>query len=592
VITPALVAVLVVARAIVLMSRPVPWTPAFLLACIGQDALVAVAFLAAEAGTGRWRWGRWIISPMFWIITGYVALNVVVARVLPTPLTWQMLAAAGGPLADSIRHYATPSAVGAMVLVAGTAIVARLLGGQRPMASTVPAGVLGVTLLLAGAGGILAAQRVETWGLHKNALVTLVRSALPAIDAHATTEDWRRSSMPTPGGGASPLHGLAAGRNLVVIGLESTGAEFLHVYGGSDDVMPRLEELARHAIVFERAYAVSPDSIRSLFSVMCSRYPAFDTAASAYAEAPCGSVMEILRARGYRTALFHSGRFGYLGMNSVIRDRGFEVLEDAGDIGGNQESSFGVDDPATVARILSWIDSLDPENRFAVSYLPVAGHHPYTFSGPGAFGTATERDRYRSALYDGDVSIGVLLDGLRSRGLLQKTMVVVYGDHGEAFGRHPGNVGHTFFLYEENVRVPFFVAVPGALARQDLHDVTVSLVDVSPTIFDLLALPADARHQGQSALDGTMGPALFFTDYGARLVGLRDGPWKFIHDLGLSRSHLYDLDGDPGEEHDRAAEEPGRVAAYRHTLEAWSSAQKALLGEPRAASPSGSGMIR
>lgn len=573
--TPALVLVLIVARAVVLWDRPVEWTPTLIAACVGQDALAAVAFLAAETGLNRWRSGRRVIMAMFWIVVMYVAVNTAVARVLPAPLTWPMLRAAGAPIADSIRLHLTASSLGAIALVTGTAVVAVRLGRQAP-ASWAP--MLALSLLLVGVSGSVAAARVETWGLHRNALVTLVVSALPAVDARAVAGDWRRPPFDaSPSVDLSSLHGSAEGRNVVVIGLESTAAQYLRLYGAADNVMPRLEELAAHAVVFERTYAVSPDSIRSLWSVMCARSPAFDTDVEAYRAVPCGSVTDVLRARGYHTALFHSGRFGYLGMNAVIRNRGFDTLEDAGHIGGNHESSFGVAEPATVARLLSWIDALHPTDRFLVSYMPVAGHHPYEVSGTGAFGFATDHDRYRSALHAGDAAIGVLVDGLTSRGLLEQTMFVVYGDHGQAFGQHPGNVGHSFYLYEENVRVPFFVAVPGALARAVRSDITASLVDVVPTAFDLLGLPIDARHQGESALGGQPRMALFFTDYGARLVGLRDGRWKFIHDLGTGRSQLFDLGQDPVEQRDRSRDEPARVAAYTQTLKAWSSAQKALL---------------
>jgi arylsulfatase A-like enzyme len=283
-----------------------------------------------------------------------------------------------------------------------------------------------------------------------------------------------------------------------------------------------------------------------------------------------------LRARGYHTALFHSGRFGYLGMAGIIRDRGFNLLADAGPIGGNHESSFGVDEGSAVTHMLSWVDTLPSGAQFALTYMPVAGHHPYVFSGPGAFGASTDIERYRSALHEGDAAIGVLIDGLKSRGLFEKTMFVVYGDHGQAFGQHPGNVGHTFFLYEENLRIPFIVAVPGAIGRGLRSDMTASLVDVTPTALDLLGLGADPGHQGQSAFSGPQRTALFFTDYGASLVGLRDGRWKFIHDLGSGRSRLFDLDVDPRESRDLSAEEPARVSAYAEALRAWSAAQKSL----------------
>ena len=73
----------------------------------------------------------------------------------------------------------------------------------------------------------------------------------------------------------------------------------------------------------------------------------------------------------------------YLGMEGIVKGRGFETLEDAGAIGGRVNSSFGVDEPAAVERILGWIDSLPKGQPFFITYLPVAGHHPYATPEPG-----------------------------------------------------------------------------------------------------------------------------------------------------------------------------------------------------------------
>lgn len=571
--TPALIAALFVARAAVLLARPLDWSGELLLASFGQDALVAFVFLCAEAGVSRWRVGRRMITILLWIVVAYVAVNVAVARVLPTPLTWPMVRAAGAPIADSIRLYATWSAALSIALVVLAAFIVLRLSVHTSRRWRAPAAA---GLLFIGAGGLWAGARLDTWGLHRNAIVTLVASAFPAVPANPADGDWRSSAEHSSAVDLSALSGIAAGRNVIVIGLESVGAHYLKMFGASENVMRRLDALASHAVVFDRAYAVSPDSIRSLYSVLCSRYPAFDTPVDAYATGPCETLPAKLRAKGYHTALFHSGRFGYLGMTGIVRDRGFDTLEDAGHIGGNHESSFGVDETSTVARVLSWIDALPAAGRFALTYMPVAGHHPYVFSGTGAFGAATDFTRYQSALHEGDVAIGTLIDGLKARGLFEKTMFVVYGDHGQAFGQHPGNVGHTFYLYEENVRVPFLIAIPGPFEHQRRSDIAASLVDVSPTALDLLGLGGAQGQQGQSALVGNQRMALFFTDYGASLVGLRDGPWKFIHDLGSHQSRLFHLGEDPRELADRSAEQPARVNAYVDRLRKWSGAQKAL----------------
>jgi len=114
----------------------------------------------------------------------------------------------------------------------------------------------------------------------------------------------------------------------VLVSLESTAAKYLGLYGAAPDVMPRLSELARTGIVFDNAYAVYPESIKGLFSVLCSTYPSFDSPAEMYAAVPCPSIATALGGRGYATGLFHAGRFVYLGMEAIVRNRGYQRLED------------------------------------------------------------------------------------------------------------------------------------------------------------------------------------------------------------------------------------------------------------------------
>jgi arylsulfatase A-like enzyme len=362
-----------------------------------------------------------------------------------------------------------------------------------------------------------------------------------------------------------------------MVSLESTAAEYLSLYGGANEVMPNLSYLAQRALLFENAYAVYPESIKGLFSVLCSIYPAFDSQPEEYSNLGCRSVASELANAGYRTAMFHSGRFGYLGMESIIRNRGYQTLEDAGDIGGNHNSSFGVDEPSTVARMLSWIDTLPRGQRFFLTYLPIAGHHPYATPGPGPFHGSAEIDQYRNALHYGDVSLGALMEGLRKRGLEENTIWVIYGDHGEAFHQHQGNYGHTFFLYEENVHVPFLIAAPGLMHGQQRARKVVSLVDTAPTILDLMGFPIVNNYQGHSMLDRAPRMALFFADYSLGLLGLRDGGWKFVYEIGSGKTQLFDLDNDPGEMSNLSTGEAARTSWYAQVVSGWSHAQKSYI---------------
>src|SRR5262249_26529279 len=273
----------------------------------------------------------------------------------------------------------------------------------------------------------------------------------------------------------------------------------------------------------------------------------------------------------------HSGRFMYLGMEAVVQNRGYEVLEDAGAIGGHYESSFGVEEAATVRRALAWIDSLPQKEPFFLTYLPIAGHHPYDTPEPGPFPELTESDRYLNALHYADASLGTLLASLRERGLTEHTLFVIFGDHGQAFNQHEGNYGHSIFLYEENIRVPYLIAAPGLFDRQTRVAQTISLIDTAPTVLDLLGLPAPPDYQGRNALAGQSGMAVFYTDYSLRLMGLRDGCWKYIYELDSGRSKLFDLCRDASESNDLSLQYPERIAAYREHLAQWSASQKALL---------------
>jgi arylsulfatase A-like enzyme len=567
----ALLLVFLLAKLAVLWGHAVPHSGWALVAYPWQDVAAAAAFAAADAALRRARAPARIAQGLYWLLALYAAINIPVGRVVATPLTFPMLRAARGPLADSMLLYVTPLNCLLVTLVLAAAAILPRLPWRMPRWA--PACALPIVLL-----GPSASARVDTRGLDRNVAAALIESGLPRVRARPAPADWRASRFPAGRSqDLSRFSGIARGRNVVMVSLESTAAQYLALYGAEYETMPNLSALARRALVFDNAYAVYPESIKGLFSVLCSTFPAFDSQPEAYEKVPCRSVAAVLEGAGYRTAMFHSGRFGYLGMESIIRNRGFEKLEDAGDIGGNHNSSFGVDEPATVERMLAWIDALPPGQRFFLTYLPIAGHHPYATPQPGPFPVRAEIDQYRNALHYGDESLGALAAGLRARGLEQDTLWMIFGDHGEAFGQHEGNYGHTFLVYDENVRVPLVIAAPGLVPEPTRVRKVVSLVDAAPTILDLVGLPAPAAYQGRSMLDGTPRMALFFADYSLGVLGLRDGPWKFIYEIESRRSRMFDLERDPRETVDLAASDLARAAWYAGVVRGWSGDQKSYL---------------
>lgn len=578
----ALFGVLAMAKIVALAGYTIPisvWTP---VAYLWQDAAVVLMFAALDGALGQaakrtgcrgWSRAIWVI---YAAIVAYAAINVAVVRVLASPITWPMMRAARGALSDSILHHATPgNLLAAAVIIAAGIALPRALGRDGRLSHPAGVSLICATLLLVLIGPT-ASARVETTGLDRNPIFILVAAARPRLDAYRAdaAEDWRASPLddraPAAGEDVSSLRGAAKGRNVVLVVLESAGARYLKPYGAAHDPMPNLTRLAARGILFERAYTAFPESIKTLYSILCARAPALDTPAESYAGVHTPSIAAELRTAGYRTGLFHSGRFGYLGMEEVIADRGFETLEDAGAIGGERESSFGVDEPSTVNRMLAWIDEVKSERPFFVTYLPIAGHHPYDTPAPGPFPDREDADRYLNALHYADEALGRLMAGLRERGLEEKTLFVVFGDHGQAFGQHEGNYGHSLFLYEENVHVPYVIAAPGMWSEQQRLKKAVSVLDTAPTILDLLGIHTPEGFEGRSMLEAGARMALFATDYSLALLGLRDGCWKFIDEIDSGRGKLYDLCADPEERRDLSAAEPVRVSKYRERLRRWS----------------------
>jgi arylsulfatase A-like enzyme len=568
----SLFVVLVAAKVAVLAGRPLPssrWAP---VAFIWQDVAVALGFLLFA----RLARQEWAVRLIYGALVVLAAINVPVVRALSSPLTSSMLRAARGTLGESILHYATPANVALIfVVLALGALLPRVLRTAFGAPRVWLAGAVALVVL-----GSTGGRRVDTAGLERNVVTALARTSLPRMRPSASDADWRRpAALPAVVGQPHPdlssLRQAAAGMNLLLVVLESTGAQYLKTYGAAEDPTPNLSLLAERSLVFDNAYAVYPESIKGLIVYLASRYPGFDVAAEAHAAIASPSLASVLATRGYETALFHSGRFFYLGMEEILARSGFARLDDAGAIGGNRKSSFGIDETAAVRHVLRWLDSLPRAKPFFAAYLPIAGHHPYAYAEIGPFPEETEVDRYRNALHEGDRALGELLAGLRTRGLDRSTVVIVIGDHAEAFGQHPGNYGHTLAIWDENVRVPLVISVPGADRNGSRVSWTASLIDVPPTALDILGVEPPASFQGSSLLDGEERVALFYTDYSLGLLGLRDGCMKYIHELESGRSRLFDMCADPGERTNIAARHPEQVAAYRERVRGWSAAQVA-----------------
>jgi choline-sulfatase len=160
---------------------------------------------------------------------------------------------------------------------------------------------------------------------------------------------------------------------------------------------------------------------------------------------------------------------------------------------------------------------------------------------------------------------------------------VVMADHGEAFGEHK-IFFHGQDLFDEQLRVPLIIAVPGQAPRVIEDD--VALVDVAPTLLDLVGAPVPAAMRGRSLvprIEGAERPArpvfaelLPATAWPHHAVMMVDGGMKIIHRVSDRRWELYDLGRDPGEKKNLA-----EVAASHQTFESLRGKLLAFEERPR-----------
>jgi arylsulfatase A-like enzyme/Flp pilus assembly protein TadD len=370
---------------------------------------------------------------------------------------------------------------------------------------------------------------------------------------------------PTPQRGRrGPLHGAAAGCNVVLITLDTTRGDRLGCYGYERAATPALDAIARRGVRFDRAYVHVPITAPSHACLLTGTRPPENGVRVNGKQSLVPTLVtlgEVHRQHGYRTAAFVASivldqRYGL--------DRGFDVYDDEIENLPNQPEG---ERPAKAVcdRALHWLETNATGNVPFLCWVHFFDPHtPYT--APQEFEDRMG-DPYDAEVAYMDVHVGRLIDWLASRSLSKKTLLVVVGDHGESLGEH-AFPWHSLLLYQSIVRVPLIFALSGILPEDAAVPDIVRLSDVMPTILDLLGWPVPAEVSGESfasALTGETLPARSVygeTDYPfdsfgwSPLRSLIEGNWKYIR---APVPELYDLSADPGELSNLAITQPERV---------------------------------
>ena len=222
---------------------------------------------------------------------------------------------------------------------------------------------------------------------------------------------------------------------------------------------------------------------------------------------------------------------------------------------------------------MAWLDAHSGKPFFLFLHY-FDPHLPY--EPPPPYTAAYADDPYAGEIAYVDHWIGRVLEKLRALGVYDNTLLIITADHGEGLGEH-GERAHAFLVYQSTLHVPLVIRVPRASKGRQV-DGNVSLVDIVPTVLDLIGLKTPPQVQGvnlRRSLEGGAVPdrqrPIYCESLGAAtfacspLNGVVEGPWKYIR---APRQELYDLTRDSGEQDNVIAKEPQVAERLRGRLEA------------------------
>lgn len=392
-------------------------------------------------------------------------------------------------------------------------------------------------------------------------------------------------------------------KGILVLLVDCLRADHLAAGGSTLGATPNLDRLASEAVVFDRASAVASWTRPSVPSIWTGLYPS-EHGLTDLIEGGKGvrggvlsedavTVAEAMQAAGYRTAMIGnqfqlSPRFGMA--------QGFDLYQN------NVKSAHGMRE-----NLVGWLDEAPEKPFFAyLHYLEI--HWPYWQkpSTRGRFGSdvivskldgnldelragidsgavvlddADRKEiaaRYAEALAALDNEIGMLLDDLEKRGVLDETLVIVLADHGEELGER-GGIEHGHTLKEELLHVPYIWRLPRSWRGKGLrHEAAmVETRTLAPTLMALVDQPIPPPVSAPSLLPWLTGPSPAEPPYrilvaeSNGMYEVRNERFKLLAQPAKKSFELFDLEADPGETRDIAAGHPAEFEGLRTAFRAW-----------------------
>lgn len=393
---------------------------------------------------------------------------------------------------------------------------------------------------------------------------------------------------------AGGCSGRGAPPNCLILMVDTLRPDHMGCYGYFRDTSPAMDRLAGEGALFENAFSTTSWTLPAHAALFTSL---FDTVHSTILDGkPLNekrlTLAEVLKGQGFRTAGFYTGPYlsYFFGLS-----QGFDTYENCasektddwlsngdGFLKAHRLSHKDITSPRLLDRALRWMEENRQQPFFLFlhffdvhyDYIPPPPfdkkfdpHYKGKMDGKNYYFKKAIHKKMNprdldhiKALYDGEIAfvdlhIGRLLQKMEEWNILNRTLIVLLGDHGEEFFEHGGK-GHRQSLYDEVIRIPLIFRLPSVLPQKTRVSSPVRIIDVMPTVLEILRAPLPDEAMGASLLNSMMegtGPDLpIFAElhlWNTRLYTFRTPKSKVILDWDRDRCVIFDLQRDPEEGH-------------------------------------------
>jgi len=351
--------------------------------------------------------------------------------------------------------------------------------------------------------------------------------------------------------------------NVVMVSIESLGAEFVGSLGGAPGLTPNLERLGREGLFFERMYATGTRTVRGLEALTLSVPP---TPGHAVPMRPNNSglftIGGVFKDKGYEALYLYGGYSYFDNMASFFGGNGYTVIDrtaiDKKDI--HHENIWGVADEDLFDLALREIDTRVAAGKKVFAHvMTTSNHRPFTYP-TGRIDIPSGTSREGAVKYT-DFAIGQFVEKARQRPWFENTLFVFVADHTSiARGRSD--------LPMERYHIPMVMYAPGKIAPRRI-DALSSQIDVAPTMLGWLNVPYISEFFGRDVLrDGGPAPSLFMANY--QTVGFV-GEGMQVELRPKQGTRVTGVDGStPSTEHAQEALDEG-IAFYQAAAQRFSS---------------------